>query len=67
MKKKIYKITLITIVTALLSVGSYVVTHGDCPAQDNAECYSFENGKSCLPLSEPGAGNCKRDTEVPAD
>lgn len=55
------------IASVLLSAGSYVVTLGACGDVDNAECYPFENGKSCLPLSEPGAGNCKPDTEVPAD
>ena len=55
------------IASVLLSAGSYVVTHGACGDVENAECYSFVKDKACLPLWEPGEGNCNRNTEVPAD
>jgi hypothetical protein len=58
MKKKILRMASIMIATAIFSIGSFFISSGECGDVDNAECYSFENGKSCLPLWEPGAGNC---------
>lgn len=55
MKKKSLLFALLAFISLVFI--SYNV-NSNCVEQENWECYSFENGKRCFPLSEVG-GNCK--------
>jgi len=52
------KIIVYATLISLAIVGISLATKAACGNASNAECYSFENGKSCLHLPEVGAGNC---------